>query len=138
MIETVAMVESIRLDVAAVITAISLVITAVATFLVALRSSKSNGSSTDRAVAVTKIVDTEDKVETLIQQVDFLFEEIARLRNEKDRLEEKVAVLTEDLRREKEAHATTRARLELLLAELEQKNIRIAALEDELITLRSN
>lgn len=137
MIGTVATVTpAIQLDVAATITAISLIITAVATFIVAVRDRKSNGSSNEKAVAVTEIVDTNKKVETLIQQVDFLFEEIGRLREEKENLEKRVNRLTAELRKEKADHAETKARLEALLIELHEKNKRISELELQLTKLQ--
>lgn len=137
MIGTVAAVNSaIQLDVAASITAVSLIITAVATFIVAVRDRKSNGSSNEKAVAVTEIVDTNKKVETLIQQVEFLFEEIGRLREEKENLEKRVNRLTAELRKEKADHAETKARLEALLIELHEKNKRISELELQLTKLQ--
>lgn len=132
------MIESVRIDIAAVITAISLVVTAAATFLVALRDRKTNGESTEKAVSVTQIHETDKKVETLIQQVDFLFEEISRLRTEKDELEAKVKTLTEELQKETEAHAETKERLEALMLELDKKNKKIAVLEKELAKLKAS
>ncbi len=137
MIGTVAAVNSaIQLDVAASITAVSLIITAVATFIVAVRDRKSNGSSNEKAVAVTEIVDTNKKVETLIQQVEFLFEEIGRLMEEKENLEKRVNRLTTELKKEKADHAETKARLEALLIELHEKNKRISELELQLTKLQ--
>lgn len=130
------MIESVRLDVAGVITAISLVITAAATFIVAMRDRKSNGSSTDKAIAVTQINETDKKVETLIQQVDFLFDEISRLREEKDTLQRQVDRLNVALNKERADHKITKERLDALLAELDQKNKNIAILENELAKLK--
>lgn len=138
MIDTVAAIETVRLDVAAIITALSLVITAVATFVVALRDRKSNGSSNEKAVAVTEVVNTGKKVEQLIQQVDFLFEEIGRLRQEKETLEKRIDKLTSELRNEREDHAKTKQRLEELLVELNEKNERIKTLEAELAKIQEN
>lgn len=132
------MIEAVKLDIAAVITAISLVITAAATFIVAFRDKKTNGDSADKAVSVTQIHETDKKVETLIQQVDFLFDEISKLRTEKDDLERQIATLTEDLKREREDHAKTKARLDALLVELDKKNKKIAVLEHELSKLKEN
>lgn len=132
------MIESVKIDIAAVITAFSLVITAIATFVVALRDRKTNGESTDKAISVTRINETDKKVETLIQQVDFLFEEISRLRTEKDELEAKVRVLTAELQKETEAHAETKERLEALMIELDEKNKKIAILEKELAKLKAS
>lgn len=132
------MIEAVQLDIAAVITAISLVITAAATFIVAFRDKKTNRDSADKAVSVTKIHETDKKVETLIQQVDFLFDEISKLRTEKDDLERQVAVLTDDLNREREDHQKTKARLDALLIELDEKNKKIAVLEHELSKIKEN
>lgn len=132
------MIEAVKLDIAAVITAISLVITAAATFIVAFRDKKTDMDSVDKAVSVTKIHETDKKVEILIQQVDFLFDEISKLRTEKDDLESQIATLTEDLNREREDHGKTKARLDALLVELDEKNKKIAVLEHELSKLKEN
>lgn len=132
------MIEAVKLDIAAVITAISLVITAAATFIVAFRDKKTDMDSVDKAVSVTKIHETDKKVEILIQQVDFLFDEISKLRTEKDDLESQIARLTEDLNREREDHSKTKARLDALLAELDEKNKKIAVLEYELSKIKEN
>lgn len=132
------MIEAVKLDIAAVITAISLVITAAATFIVAFRDKKTDMDSVDKAVSVTKIHETDKKVEILIQQVDFLFDEISKLRTEKDDLESQIARLTEDLNREREDHSKTKARLDTLLAELDEKNKKIAVLEHELSKIKEN
>jgi len=132
------MIEAVKLDIAAVITAISLVITAAATFIVAFRDKKTDMDSVDKAVSVTKIHETDKKVEILIQQVDFLFDEISKLRTEKDDLESQIARLTEDLNREREDHSKTKARLDVLLAELDEKNKKIAVLEHELSKIKEN
>ena len=132
------MIEAVKLDIAAVITAISLVITAAATFVVAFRDKKTDMDSVDKAVSVTKIHETDKKVEILIQQVDFLFDEISKLRTEKDDLESQIARLTEDLNREREDHSKTKARLDALLVELDEKNKKIAVLEHELSKLKEN
>lgn len=132
------MIEAVKLDIAAVITAISLVITAAATFIVAFRDKKTDDDAADKAVSVTQIYETDKKVETLIQQVDFLFDEISKLRTEKDDLEHQIARLTEDLNREREDHSKTKARLDALLVELDEKNKKIAVLEHELSKLKEN
>lgn len=132
------MIEAVKLDIAAVITAISLVITAAATFIVAFRDKKTDMDSVDKAVSVTKIHETDKKVEILIQQVDFLFDEISKLRTEKDDLESQIARLTEDLNREREDHSKTKARLDVLLVELDKKNKKIAVLEHELSKIKEN
>lgn len=125
--------DLVRIDIAAIITAISLIIGAAATFIIALRDRKSDGNSNAKAVAVTEIADTGKKVETLIQQVDFLFEEISRLRVEKDNLERKVAELTDELRREKEDHAKTKAALTEALNKLAEKTAKLEELEAQLV-----
>lgn len=132
------MIEAVKLDIAAVITAISLVITAAATFIVAFRDKKPSEEAADKAVSVTQIHETDKKVETLIQQVDFLFDEISKLRTEKDSLERQIIALTNDLNREREDHNRTKARLDALLVELDKKNKRIAALEYELSKIKEN
>lgn len=132
------MIEAVKLDIAAVITAISLVITAAATFIVAFRDKKPSEEAADKAVSVTQIHETDKKVETLIQQVDFLFDEISKLRTEKDSLERQIVALTNDLNREREDHNRTKARLNALLVELDKKNKRIAALEYELSKIKEN
>lgn len=130
------MIEAVKLDIAAVITAISLVITAAATFIVTIRDKNSNNEAADKAVSVTQIHETDKKVETLIQQVDFLFDEISKLRTEKDDLERQIATLTDDLNKEREDHSKTKARLDALLVELDKKNRKIAVLEQELSKLK--
>lgn len=130
------MIEAVKLDIAAVITAISLVITAAAAFIVAIRDKNSNNEAADKAVSVTRIHETDKKVETLIQQVDFLFDEISKLRTEKDDLERQIATLTDDLNKEREDHSKTKARLDALLVELDKKNRKIAVLEQELSKLK--
>lgn len=132
------MIEAVKLDIAAVITAISLVITAAATFIVAFRDKKPSEEASDKAVSVTQIHETDKKVETLIQQVDFLFDEISKLRTEKDSLERQIVALTNNLNREREDHNRTKARLDALLVELDKKNKRIAALEYELSKIKEN
>ena len=132
------MIEAVKLDIAAVITAISLVITAAATFIVAFRDKKPSEEAADKAVSVTQIHETDKKVETLIQQVDFLFDEISKLRTEKDSLERQIVALTNDLNREREDHNRTKARLDALLVELDKKNKRIAALEYELSKIKES
>ena len=132
------MIEAVKLDIAAVITAISLVITAAATFIVAFRDKKPSEEAAEKAVSVTQIHETDKKVETLIQQVDFLFDEISKLRTEKDSLERQIVALTSDLNREREDHNKTKARLDALLVELDKKNKRIAALEYELSKIKEN
>ena len=132
------MIEAVKLDIAAFITAISLVITAAATFIVAFRDKKPSEEAADKAVSVTQIHETDKKVETLIQQVDFLFDEISKLRTEKDSLERQIVALTNDLNREREDHNRTKARLDALLVELDKKNKRIAALEYELSKIKEN
>lgn len=125
------MIESIRIDAAAVVTAISLIIGSIATLIVALKDRKgSDGES--KAVSVTRIDDTDRKVETLIQQVDFLFDEISKLRAEKDELVKEVARLRAELKKEKSDHAETKRQLTDALAQLKDKNERILALEGAL------
>ncbi len=122
------MIESIRIDAAAVVTGISLIIGSIATLIVALKDRKgSDGES--KAVSVTRIDDTDKKVTTLIQQVDFLFDEISKLRAEKDELVKEVARLRAELRKEKSDHTETKRRLEAALAELKDKTARLEALE---------
>lgn len=122
------MIESIRIDAAAVVTAISLIIGSIATLIVALKDRKgSDGES--KAVSVTRIDDTDKKVETLIQQVDFLFDEIGKLRKEKDKLVKEVARLRAELKNEQSDHAETKLKLAAALKELADKNKRILALE---------
>ena len=123
------MIESIRIDAAAVVTGISLIIGSIATLIVALRERKVGGNSESKAVSVTRIDDTAKQVETLIQQVDFLFEEISKLRQEKDELVKEVARLRGELKTEKSDHAETKRQLAAALAQLKDKNERIIALE---------
>lgn len=125
-----------EIDLAAVITALSLVITAVATLFVALKDRKYGGDSTEKAISVTKIKDTDKKVETLIQQVDFLFEEISRLRVEKDSLERRVARLTDELKREREDHQKTKQQIQDLLLQIAEKDRIIVRLEGEIVELK--
>lgn len=122
----------IDIDVAGVITAISLVVTSVATLLVAVKNKGGTAGSTEKALAVTNINETDKKVETLILQVDFLFAEISKLRTEKDSLQSQINRLTLELADERVEHEETRAKLDELLLELDKKNRKIAALERKL------
>lgn len=123
--------EGIKIDLGSIITAISLVIGSVATFIVALRSDKKNESGEEKAISVTKINETDKKVEVLIGQVDFLFEEISRLRAEKDSLEKKIALLNEELQTERDDHAATKIKLAEAVKELGEKSERLKALEEK-------
>ncbi len=123
---------TIQFDIAATITAVSLVITSIGALLVALRGGKSSGESNSKAVAVTKISDTEHKVGVLIQQVDFLFEEIGRLRHEKSQLESRIDELNQDLLQERADHAETKRLLAEAVAELQDKTRRIKVLEAQI------
>lgn len=124
------MIGDIKIDIGSIITALSLVIGSVATFIVALRDKK-NTSGEEKAISVTKINETDKKVEVLIGQVDFLFEEISRLRAEKDSLEKKIALLNEELQDERDDHAATKKKLNAAVKELEEKNKRLKALEEK-------
>ena len=118
----------ITIDVAAVVTAVALVIGSVGTLIVALKD-RTGSDGESKAVSVSRIDDTDKKVVTLIQQVDFLFEEIGKLRAEKDQLVKEVARLRAELKTEKVDHAETKRQLAAALAELKEKNQRILALE---------
>jgi len=125
------MIEAIKLDIASALTGLSLIIGAIATLVVALREKKNNHSeSRDKAIAVTRINDTDKKVETLREQVDFLFDEIGKLRAEKDDLVKEIARLRLQLETELTDHTETKTRLELALEELALKDEQIKALED--------
>jgi len=119
---------NINIDVGAIVTSISLVIASIAAFIVALKDKK-NTAGEEKAISVTKINETDKKVEILIDQVDFLFDEISRLRSEKINLEKIVAKLQEDLQVESSDHTVTKQKLAQALEELENKNKRLKDLE---------
>lgn len=121
--------EPLRIDIAGIVTGLSLVIGSVATVLVAIKKVPST-SSEEKAVSVTRINETDKKVTILIQQVDFLFDEISRLRAEKLQLSKQIAKLREELKVEKTDHVKTKSRLDKALVELEDKNKRILMLEE--------
>lgn len=123
------MLEGIRLDIAAALTALSLIIGSIGTLIIAVRNSKPAHHSREKAIAVTRINDTDKKVETLREQVDFLFDEIGKLRIEKDKLVEEVARLRAELKTERRDHSETKRELAIAEAELKDKTERIEALE---------
>jgi HPt (histidine-containing phosphotransfer) domain-containing protein len=116
-------------DLAANITATSLLVGAVATLIVALHKDKSSNGEA-KAISVTRIDDTDQKVKTLIQQVDFLFDEVTKLRNQKYELEQVVAKLRDELRKKDTDHDKTKLLLKEALAQLKDKSDRLKALEN--------
>lgn len=121
----------IQVDIAAVITALSLLIGALISGVVALSSIRKgrDNNSDEKAVAVSQITETTADVKTLREQVDFLFGELATLKLEKQKLEQKVLKLTRDLKDERKDHKATKKALTEVRKQLKEKTLLIKQLE---------
>lgn len=117
-------------EIANIVTSASLLVTAAGGLIIALKKSKA-GDGEAKAISVTKINQTDEKVEILIKQVDLLFGEITKLRTQKDALVKEVARLRDELKREKSDHSETKRLLRNALAELKDKNARLLVLENK-------
>lgn len=121
----------LTIDVAGIITAIVALVTSVGGFFIAKNTNKNDDNEgEEKAVSLSRVNETDKKVEVLFTQVDFLFEEISKLRIEKNSLEAQIHALRDELRLERADHAKTKRKLSETIAELEQKNNRIKALEE--------
>lgn len=124
-----------QLDIAAALTALSLVIGSIATVIVALKGAQrtpTDKENNDKAVAVSEIRDTTDRVDILWEHIIDLREELATLRKEKEDLEEKYEELSKALAKEQGDHAETRRMLDDALAQIAEKDKRIKELEEKL------
>ena len=121
----------VTVDVAAIITAIVGLVTTIGGFFIARQQPKSDEDDGEqKAVSLSRVNETDKKVEVLFTQVDFLFEEISKLRSEKNSLEAQIHALRDELSLERADHAKTKRKLSETIAELKQKNDRIRALEE--------
>ena len=125
---------AVELDIAASLTGLSLIIGSLATLTIALRG-KSNSDSEDndkKALAVSEIKNTTDRVDILWEHIIDLREELSTLRKEKEDLEDKDEELSKALAKEQGDHAETRRRLDDALAQIAEKDKRIKELEEKL------
>ena len=121
----------VTVDVAAIITAIIGLVTTIGGFFIARRQPKNDDDDGEqKAVSLSRVNETDKKVEVLFTQVDFLFEEISKLRSEKNSLEAQIHALRDELSLERADHAKTKRKLSETIAELKHKNDRIRALEE--------
>ena len=121
----------VTVDVAAIITAIVGLVTTIGGFFIARLKPKSDEDDGEqKAVSLSRVNETDKKVEVLFTQVDFLFEEISKLRSEKNSLEAQIHALRDELSLERADHAKTKRKLSETIAELKHKNDRIRALEE--------
>lgn len=119
-------------DLAAIITSVSLIITAIGGIFVSIRSKDGSDTGEDRAAAVSSIQATTRSVESLEARVDILFDEISKLRSERTKLSNEVARLRLELEKERGDHRRTRERIEELVSEIAKKDARIKELESEI------
>ena len=121
----------VTVDVAAIITAIVGLVTTIGGFFIARQKpSNDEDDGEQKAVSLSRVNETDKKVEVLFTQVDFLFEEISKLRSEKNSLEAQIHALRDELSLERADHAKTKRKLSETIIELKQKNDRIRALEE--------
>ena len=121
----------LTIDVAGIITAIVALVTSIGGFFIAKNTHKNDDNEGEqKAVSLSRVNETDKKVEVLFVQVDFLFEEISKLRSEKNSLETQIHELRDELRLERVDHAKTKKKLSDTISELKLKNNRIKALEE--------
>ena len=121
----------VTVDVAAIITAIVGLVTTIGGFFIARQKPRNDEDDGEqKAVSLSRVNETDKKVEVLFTQVDFLFEEISKLRSEKNSLEAQIHALRDELSLERADHAKTKRKLSETIIELKQKNDRIRALEE--------
>lgn len=129
-----------KMDIAQVITALALLIPAVAGAIVSLQRGGSNSENQKQAeqsaISVTRINATEKMVDTMREQVDYLLKTVGTLEQEKNKLVVQIDDLNVQLEKERGDHKKTKARLDALLAELTIKNEKIAVLEKQVKKLK--
>lgn len=118
------------IDLAAVITALVGFTTTIGGFFVANKRPKDGDDSESKAVSLSRVDETDKKVEILITQVDFLSYEISKLREEKNSLEEQIRDLRAELKTERKDHTETKCRLAETIEKLREKNERLKILEE--------
>lgn len=124
----------IQLDIAASLTALSLIIGSSATLVAVLRSRKEPDSNENdkKAVAVSEIKNTTERVDILWEHIIDLREELDALRKEKEDLQTQIDELNAELTTEKNAHVGTRRKLDEALGLLAEKDKKIKELEEKL------
>lgn len=118
------------IDLAAVITALVGLATTIGGLFVANKAPNDVDDGESKAVSLSRVHETDKKVDILTVQVDFLFEEISKLRSEKNLLETQIQALRDELKLERADHAKTKKKLSDTISELKLKNNRIKALEE--------
>ena len=112
------------IDLAAVITSLVGLATTIGGFIVANKIPKDGDDSESKAISLSRVDETDKKVEILITQVDFLFDEISKLRGEKNSLEEQIRDLRAELKTERKDHEETKRRLTETIEKLRMKTER--------------
>lgn len=125
---------AVEFDTAQVLTALSLVIGSVGTILVALKGKRESDSNEndEKAIAVSDIKNTTDRVDILWEHIIDLREELSVLKQEKVDLENKYDELEASLEKEKSDHIETRRLLDEALAAIAEKDKQIKDLEEKL------
>lgn len=118
------------IDLAAVITSLVGLATTIGGFIVVNKGPKDGDDSESKAISLSRVDETDKKVEILITQVDFLFDEISKLRGEKDSLEEQIRDLRAELKTERKDHVETKRRLAETIEKLRMKTERLRILEE--------
>ena len=118
------------IDLAAVITSLVGFATTIGGFIVVNKKPKGGDDSESKAISLSRVDETDKKVEILITQVDFLFDEISKLRGEKDSLEEQIRDLRAELKTERKDHVETKRRLAETIEKLRMKTERLRILEE--------
>ena len=118
------------IDLAAVITSLVGFATTIGGFIVVNKKPKDGDDSESKAISLSRVDETDKKVEILITQVDFLFDEISKLRGEKDSLEEQIRDLRAELKTERKDHVETKRRLTETIEKLRMKTERLRILEE--------
>ena len=118
------------IDLAAVITSLVGFATTIGGFIVVNKKPKDGDDSESKAISLSRVDETDKKVEVLITQVDFLFDEISKLRGEKNSLEEQIRDLRAEPKTERKDHAETKRRLTETIEKLRMKTERLRILEE--------
>ena len=118
------------IDLAAVITSLVGFATTIGGFIVVNKRPKDGDDSESKAISLSRVDETDKKVEILITQVDFLFDEISKLRGEKNSLEEQIRDLRAELETERKDHVETKRLLTETIEKLRMKTERLRILEE--------
>ena len=118
------------IDLAAVITSLVGFVTTIGGFIVVNKKPKDGDDSESKAISLSRVDETDKKVEILITQVDFLFDEISKLRGEKNSLEEQIRDLRAELKTERKDHEETKRLLIETIEKLRMKTERLQILEE--------